>query len=152
MIPPSGMLFFALDLISQENQMANKNDLLNNQNSGFFQDLVMRFKLILRLMGDNRVNFFLKLLPIAAAIYVVSPVDLIPGLALPVIGALDDAAVIWIGTTLFMALCPDEVVEEHTNALNKVINSTWQDPKKEANNIEIIEAESHDAPQDGQGS
>jgi len=107
--------------------MANKHDIIHNPNVGFFQDLVSRLKLILRLIGDRRVNFFVKLLPIAAAIYVVSPVDLIPGAIIPFIGALDDAAVIWLGTTLFMALCPDGVVQEHTDALQKVVAGTWQD-------------------------
>jgi uncharacterized membrane protein YkvA (DUF1232 family) len=124
--------------------MANKHDIINNQNSGFFQDLVIRLKLILRLIGDRRVNFLLKLLPIAAAIYVVSPVDLIPGAVIPFIGALDDAAVIWLGTTLFMSLCPDEVVQEHTNALQKVVTSTWRDTPKEEEVGEIIDVEASD--------
>ena len=107
--------------------MANKHDIIHNPNVGFFQDLVSRLKLILRLIGDRRVNFFVKLLPIAAAIYVVSPVDLIPGAIIPFIGALDDAAVIWLGTTLFMALCSDDVVQEHIDALQKVVAGTWRD-------------------------
>ncbi len=122
--------------------MADKRDIISNQNSGFFQDLVLRLKLILRLLGDRRVNFFLKLLPIAAAIYVVSPVDLIPGVVIPVVGALDDAAVIWLGTTLFMSLCPEEVVQEHTDALQKVVGGTWRDaPQTEAAAGEIIDAQ-----------
>ncbi len=122
--------------------MADKRDIISNQNSGFFQDLVLRLKLILRLLGDRRVNFFLKLLPIAAAIYVVSPVDLIPGVVIPVVGALDDAAVIWLGTTLFMSLCPEEVVQEHTDALQKVVRGTWRDaPQTEAAAGEIIDAQ-----------
>lgn len=122
--------------------MANKRDIISNQNSGFIQDLVLRVKLILRLLGDKRVNFFLKLLPIAAAIYVISPVDLIPGMVIPVIGALDDAAVIWLGTTLFMSLCPEEVVQEHTDALQKVVRGTWRDvPEAEAAAGEIIDAQ-----------
>jgi len=128
--------------------MANKRDILFNQNSGFFQDLVLRIKLILRLMGDRRVNFLLKLLPIAAAIYVISPVDLIPGAVFPVIGALDDAVVIWLGTTLFITLCPDEVVQEHTNALQKVVTSTWRDATERDEHSEIIEAESSNVPDD----
>ncbi len=130
--------------------MANKRDLLKNPNSGFFQDLILRVKLIFRLIGDRRVNFFLKLLPIGALIYLVSPVDLLPGAVLPVIGALDDAAVLWLGATLFVSLCPDDVVQEHMNALQKVIPATWRDssPRDEAN--EIIEAESREAPDEHQ--
>ena len=123
--------------------MANKFDIMSNQNSGFFQDLVLRLKLILRLMGDRRINFLLKLLPIAAAIYVVSPVDLIPGLVLPVIGALDDAAVIWLGSTLFVTLCPDDIVQEHTNALQNVITGTWREAAQERKVEEIIDVEAN---------
>ncbi len=127
--------------------MANKRDIISNQNSGFFQDLILRIKLILRLIGDRRVNFLLKLLPIAAAIYVISPVDLIPGAVFPVIGALDDAVVIWLGTTLFVTLCPDDIVQEHTNALNKVVTSTWRDAtEQDESGGGVIEAGSSDAP------
>ena len=120
--------------------MTEKRDLIGSQNTGFFQDLIQRVKLIGRLMGDKRVNFFLKILPVAAVIYLVSPVDIAPGLALPVIGVLDDAAVIWLGTTLFMALCPEDVVQEHITALNKVVDSTWRNAT-ESTVSEIVEVE-----------
>jgi uncharacterized membrane protein YkvA (DUF1232 family) len=125
--------------------MAEKRDLINTQNTGFFQDLIQRVKLIWRLMGDKRVNFFLKILPVGALIYLVSPVDLIPGLALPVIGALDDAAILWLGTTLFVSLCPDSIVQEHTNALNKVLDGSWREAEEETGII--IEAEPRDPPE-----
>jgi uncharacterized membrane protein YkvA (DUF1232 family) len=121
--------------------MANKRDIIRNQNSGFFQDLILRVKLILRLMGDKRINFFLKLLPVAAAIYVVSPIDLLPGVAFPVIGALDDAVVFWLGTTLFVSLCPDDIVEEHANALQKVVTGTWREATEQDESGDIIDAE-----------
>ena len=130
--------------------MAKKTrNILSTQNSGFFQDLVMRIKLVLRLMSDRRVNFFLKLLPIASLVYLVSPVDLVPGLALPIIGALDDAAVLWIGLSLFMSLCPGEVVQEHLNALQNVIPGTWQETSEES---EIVEVESQDVPEGEQAT
>lgn len=121
------------------------NHVFRNQNSGFFQDVIFRIKLIIRLMGDKRVNYLLKLLPIGALIYLVSPVDLIPGAVFPVIGALDDAAVLWLGATLFVALCPDEVVQEHTDALQKVVPGTWRDVPQDESGGGIIEAESADA-------
>jgi uncharacterized membrane protein YkvA (DUF1232 family) len=126
--------------------MADKRDLINSQNTGFFQDLIQRVKLIGRLMADKRVNFFLKILPVAAVVYLVSPLDLVPGLALPVIGALDDAAVIWLGTSLFVALCPEEVVQEHMNALNRVVDSTWKDAREEPA-AEIVEVQPRDEGQ-----
>jgi uncharacterized membrane protein YkvA (DUF1232 family) len=127
--------------------MKSKDDLINRQNKGFFQDLATRLKLIVRLMGDRRVSFLLKLLPIAAAIYVISPVDLIPGAVIPFVGALDDAAAIWLGTSLFITLCPDEVVQEHLNALQKVVAGSWRDTPQEKTG-EIIETEARDVPQE----
>lgn len=127
--------------------MPEKRDLINSQNSGFFQDLIQRVKLIWRLMADKRVNFFLKLLPVGALIYLVSPIDIAPGLALPIIGALDDAAILWLGTTLFMSLCPDEVVKEHTNALNGVVDGSWHEPEAEPEPGIIIEAQPRDPEQ-----
>jgi uncharacterized membrane protein YkvA (DUF1232 family) len=126
--------------------MADKRTILNNQNSGFFQDVILRVKLILRLMGDKRVNFLLKLLPVGALVYLVSPIDLLPGAVLPVIGALDDAAVLWLGATLFVSLCPDAVVQEHMNALHKVVGATWRDAPEQTQTDEVIEGVARDVP------
>lgn len=115
-----------------------KSDLLAAQNSGFFQDLVMRLKLIWRLMADRRVNFLLKILPVASLVYLIWPIDAI---SLPIIGVLDDAAVLWLGSTLFVSLCPEEVVSEHLNALQKVIPGTWRDAPESG---EIVEAQVHE--------
>ena len=76
---------------------------------GFMQDLIVRLKLILRLMGDGRVNPLLKLLPTASAIYLLFP-DLAPG-------PIDDAAILWLSTYLFVELCPPNVVQEHMQTL-----------------------------------
>lgn len=81
---------------------------------GMLRDVVTRLKLIARLMGDRRVNFFIKFLPLASLAYLFWPLDAI---ALPIIGALDDAAVLWIGATLFVELCPPDVVNEHMQEL-----------------------------------
>src|SRR5512138_3824085 len=82
---------------------------------GMTRNFVNRLKLILKLMGDPRVSPWVKLIPIGAFVYLVSPIDLIMGI--PGIDALDDAAVIWIGSTLFVELCPQDVVQEHMHAL-----------------------------------
>jgi uncharacterized membrane protein YkvA (DUF1232 family) len=77
---------------------------------GMLKDFVRRLKLITRLMGDRRVSMFVKLLPLASLAYLIWPIDAI---AIPVIGVLDDAAILWIGSTLFVELCPPTVVKEH---------------------------------------
>jgi uncharacterized membrane protein YkvA (DUF1232 family) len=128
--------------------MAKKQDILRNQSSGFYQDLILRIKLIIRLMGDRRVSTWLKLIPIGALIYLISPIDLIPGAVIPFIGALDDAAVLWIGATLFVNLCPEEVVQEHMSSLQKVIPGTWRNTTKQDETEEVIDAEAHEVSQD----
>ena len=94
-----------------------KNDLMLAPKSGVIHDLVVRLKLILGLMGDNRVNFLLKALPVASLAYLFWPIDLAPGVALPVVGALDDAAILSLGMYLFVELCPPAVVQEHMKRL-----------------------------------
>ena len=72
---------------------------------GFFHELSLRFKLIIRLMLDSRVNLFLKFIPVASLVYLFNPID--------VPGPLDDAAVVGLGMYMFIELCPPEIVEEH---------------------------------------
>ncbi|HEY5669436.1 MAG TPA: hypothetical protein VIS10_05510 [Anaerolineales bacterium] len=102
-----------------------------SKGGGFFQDLAVRIKLILRLMSDARVSPWLKVLPLGSLIYLIVP-DIAPG-------PLDDAAVIWLGTYLFVELCPPEVVQEHLRALTQEIPGEYRDPL--ANEDEIIDAE-----------
>ncbi len=105
------------------------------QNRGFFHDLTLRVKLILRLIGDGRVNPLLKLLPIGSLVYLVMP-DLAPG-------PIDDAAVIWLATYLFVELCPPGVVQEHLEALRatrKVMDS-YQETSQPAGQGEVIDGE-----------
>jgi hypothetical protein len=105
------------------------------QNRGFFQDLTLRVKLIMRLLGDSRVNPLLKLLPIGSLIYLIVP-DIAPG-------PIDDAAVIWLATYLFVELCPPNVVQEHLDSLNatrKVMDS-YEETSQPAGKGEVIEGE-----------
>jgi hypothetical protein len=93
--------------------------LVPNKGDGVFHDLLNRVKLIVRLMGDGRVSPLLKLLPIGTLVYFVVP-DLAPG-------PIDDAAIIWLGTYLFVELCPAEIVREHLNALTSVVDAEWRE-------------------------
>jgi uncharacterized membrane protein YkvA (DUF1232 family) len=97
--------------------MAKKNSdkITVRNNGGMFRDLVLRLKLIVRLMGDSRVNPFLKLLPIASLIYLLWPFDLIS--VIPGVSALDDMAIVSLGGYLFIEFCPPDVVQEHMKRL-----------------------------------
>jgi uncharacterized membrane protein YkvA (DUF1232 family) len=99
---------------------------------GMLRDFAKRLKLITRLMGDRRVNVFVKLLPLASLAYLFWPLDAI---ALPIVGVLDDAAILWIGSTLFVELCPPNVVREHTAELDSNLDDDGG---------EIVDAESTD--------
>ncbi len=100
----------------KEKDMADKkNDLMLAPKSGVIHDLVVRLKLILGLMGDNRVNILLKALPVASLAYLFWPFDLIS--VIPGISALDDVAIVSLGAYLFVELCPPAVVQEHMKRL-----------------------------------
>ncbi len=91
----------------------NPNRDLVRSSGSFFQDLTNRFHLISRLLMDSRVNPLIKILPVATLAYVISPVDFLP------VNPVDDAFVIWVGTTLFVELCPPNVVDEHLQAIKQ---------------------------------
>jgi uncharacterized membrane protein YkvA (DUF1232 family) len=119
--------------------MANKKSgkVLVPAQDGMFRSAITRFKLIMRLLGDRRVSPWLKLIPIGALIYLVSPIDLIMGI--PGIDALDDAAVLWFGSSLFVELCPPDVVNEYMQELNSnMINDSG----------DIVDAETTDVGSD----
>ena len=66
--------------------------------------MVKQFQLIFQLMKDKRVHPLVKLLPFLSFFYLVYP-DFIPG-------PFDDAVVITLFLQFFLALVPDELIEE----------------------------------------
>jgi hypothetical protein len=86
---------------------------------GFIQNLGLQLRLVLRLMGDERVNILLKFLPFGTLLYLLIPE--------PLIGPVDDMAVIGLGFYLFVELCPPDVVEEHRKDLWEVIDADWNE-------------------------
>lgn len=126
-------------------ERSKKKSIIPSQNSGLIQDVGRHIKLIWLLIRDRRVNVFLKFLPIASLVYLVSPVDMLPGMVIPVIGALDDAAIIWIGTSLFISLCPEEIVKEHTLSLENTLTGSWNNSQT---NDEVVDVEARDITED----
>ena len=87
---------------------------------GMTRNFVDRLKLILKLLGDRRVSPLVKLIPVGALAYLVWPLDAL-------VGPLDDAAVLWIGSTLFVELCPPEVVQEHMQEIGSNLGDSSGD-------------------------
>ncbi len=78
-----------------------------------FADLLRSGRLAWRLLLDPRVATLAKVaIPVLAGLYVLSPVDLIPDMV-PVLGQLDDLAILALAVRLFIALAPPAVVAEH---------------------------------------
>lgn len=100
---------------------SNDNRPVKTPSGGVIGEMALRIKLVLRLMGDKRVFPLLKLIPVGTLLYLVFP-DI-------VIGPLDDAAVIGLGMTLFVELCPQHVVDEHMRALRAKIPPTGSGTK-----------------------
>jgi hypothetical protein len=126
------MLYLCLEIKMSEK---SNRKITTSKSGSFFQDLSLRLKLILRLLGDSRVSPMLKLLPIGSLVYLVVP-DIVPG-------PIDDAAVIWLATYLFVELCPPNVVQEHLEALNatrKVMDS-YQETSQADMHGEVIDGE-----------
>lgn len=99
---------------------------------GFFGEVYTNFRLIIRLLKDSRVNFFLKLLPVGALIYLLFPLDVFP------INPLDDAMIIWLGGYFFIELCPQDIVKEHLTELREPLSA---DPTNPQNAPDIVDAE-----------
>jgi hypothetical protein len=74
-------------------------------------------------------------LPVGALAYLV-----IPDIA---IGPIDDALIIWLGTYLFVELCPQDVVQEHMQKLERELAGKVTDQPNEGTikDEEIIDAE-----------
>jgi uncharacterized membrane protein YkvA (DUF1232 family) len=110
------------------------------RSGSFFQDFTNQFRLIGRLLMDSRVNPLVKLLPVATLAYVVWPIDLLP------VNPIDDAVVLWLGTTFFVGLCPPDVVQEHTQSLNRQpATSQWQNTASSEQEGEVVDGEFYEA-------
>jgi len=113
--------------------MANKQRrLVSKPDSGILAELGVQARLLWRLMGDARVSPLLKLLPVGSLFYLIFPFD--------VFGPIDDALVIWLGSTLFIEMAPLEVVEEHRAALEPV-HKPPADGQDSVNEADIIDAD-----------
>ena len=103
------------------------------KDQGFFHDIANQIKLIFRLMADPRISPLLKMLPVSTLLYFIFP-DIAPG-------PIDDALIIGVGTYLFVELCPPEIVQEHKDALEKVVTTDWRDADVASEDGPIIKEE-----------
>ncbi len=74
-------------------------------------------RLYWRLFRDRRVSIWPKALLVLSAVYVISPIDLLPD-TIPFVGEVDDLIVLIAACRLFIYLCPREVVREHVQRID----------------------------------
>ncbi|MCA9733495.1 MAG: DUF1232 domain-containing protein [Deferribacteres bacterium] len=87
---------------------------------GFLKTLLLLPKFIrltFRLLLDKRVPLFPKIILIITLIYVVSPMDFIPEILLPIIGYSDDLLFLIFATKYFFKSTPESVMNEHVAAI-----------------------------------
>ncbi len=78
-------------------------------------DLLQCARLAVQLLRDPRVPALVKLIPLLAVVYVLSPIDLLPD-TIPVLTQLDDVAVLLLALRMFLDLAPAEVRSEIAGA------------------------------------
>ena len=116
--------------------MANRTNMPGSR-IGLLGLIVRSLRLVWRLLSDPRVPFLNKLvLPGLLLVYLLWPVDLIPDF-LPVLGQLDDLALLALGMRLFVDLCPADLVRQHRDDLDP------RGPSRPAQDVtgEVVDAE-----------
>ncbi len=108
--------------------MNPKRRLVSKYEGDLFGSFGQQIRLIVRLMADKRISLLLKALPVFSIVYLISPLDF----AIPVI---DDAFVLWLANTLFLDLCPQEIVEEHRASLEHLAEEKQKQEKIDENDI-----------------
>jgi uncharacterized membrane protein YkvA (DUF1232 family) len=99
--------------------------------------LFVQMRLAIRLVREPCVGLLVKVLPLVAVAYVVSPLDFIPDV-IPVLGQLDDLGILLISIEGFLRLSPTEAVAFHRSAIeagrpyspmgpaDQVIDAEWR--------------------------
>lgn len=116
--------------------MSSKRRLVSRFDGDFFTGFGMQIRLIMRLLGDRRVPVWLKVLPVFSLIYLIFPLDI-------VIPLVDDAFILWLANTLFLELCPSDVVAEHRAILERDAQ-TKKDSPDGVDERDVIEANYRD--------
>jgi len=103
-----------------------KSGMQQNTGGGFISDVILKIRLVIKLIQDDRIDIWLKAIPVFCLIYLIVPIDLL-------IGPIDDAIVLYVGMDLFINLCPHDIVDEY------LVNLKGQ-PKSPLNE-EVIDVE-----------
>jgi uncharacterized membrane protein YkvA (DUF1232 family) len=104
---------------------------------GLLKALLFDIRLGWRLLREPRVPTLAKAILPVAALYFVSPVDLLPDI-IPVLGEMDDLVVAYGALKMFISLCPPAAESFHRAALEARRRFSRMEPADV-----VIEAEFH---------
>ena len=96
------------------------------KDEGFWREMWHQMRLVWYLIRDPEVPFYLKVLPLAAFIYILIPTDFIPDV-FPVVGQLDDLTALIVGGKVFIELAPQHVVAEYIRSMQSRSRITRRD-------------------------
>lgn len=85
---------------------------------GFLREAWHQVRMVFKLLRDPKVPIYLKVLPFAAVLYLIWPIDLIADI-IPGLGQLDDITILLVGSKIFIELAPQDVVTRHLNSLRE---------------------------------
>ena len=103
-----------------------KSGMQQNMGGGFISDVILKIRLVIKLMQDDRIDIWIKAIPVFCLIYLIVPIDLL-------IGPIDDAIVLYVGMDIFISMCPQDIVNEYLLELNG--------KPKSSHNEEVIDVE-----------
>ncbi len=94
---------------------------------GFFGEVRQQIALIYHLMREPEVPIYLKLIPVLALVYLISPIDFIPGAVAPVLGGLDDLTALLVAAKVFIDLSPPHLVARYSAGMSDKEREAWDD-------------------------
>ena len=108
--------------------------IVTTKDEGFWREMWHQVRLVLHLVRDPNVPLYLKLLPLAAVIYVLIPTDFIPDI-FPVVGQLDDLTALIVGGKIFIELAPQRVVAQYVQRMRRPSGELPQEEEQNADEI-----------------
>lgn len=85
-------------------------------------EVIKEARLTWYLLTDRRVSPWVKMIPLATLLYILSPIDFLPDPILG-LGQLDDLAALIMGVKLFIEMCPGEIVREYLEKMASMAGS-----------------------------
>jgi uncharacterized membrane protein YkvA (DUF1232 family) len=90
-----------------------KGRISQKRDESWVRELWTNFRLALSLLFDKRVPLLYKVvIPLLWVVYLLLPLDLLPDVV-PILGEMDDLALLVLAAQLLVLLSPKDVVEEH---------------------------------------